>query len=345
MTTWACVSVSTTFLTQAPIFLLPLVSFYFIRREITIDTPIDKRQEVIYKKLESSDNDHENGSTILGESSSESNLSENCRHENHKDNHGIANSTDNLNESLTCEENSNENHNINAIDDIPRQTERLKKFDSDDKLSVKRKLVVFKQVLCLVGLPSFWTFFSEYVLLQSLITTLAYQNLPFPPRDHYVYYSLLFMTGEVMGRSICGIIGLIKPTWYLKPTRSLLMLLALMEMLHMFFFLLESWYRFLPGIGITLLLCFTGGFIVGLLFFLTFEITRINFEGLEREFALPLSLVPFVVSVFLAALIGLYVEPIIKEHCMSEAINSEFCFTRSSSIAEIIETCKATMHM
>lgn len=68
---------------------------------------------------------------------------------------------------------------------------------------------------------------------------------------------------------------------------------------------------------------------------------RTSFDGLEQMFTVPLILVFFSAVCYM----GFLCETILKEHCIAEVVSSEFCFTRSPSIAEIIKKCKGTMHM
>ena len=43
-------------------------------------------------------------------------------------------------------------------------------------------------------------YFSFFFTLQSVVTTLAFPDAPFGPRNHYIFYTLALMTGNLTGR-------------------------------------------------------------------------------------------------------------------------------------------------
>ena len=96
-------------------------------------------------------------------------------------------------------------------------------------------------------IPIYVAFFSEYLIIQSVITTLAFPNAPFKPRDHYQYYIFVFMVGEVVGRSYLVALSYGKAEWAEKVKFPHLRVLSAIEVLHLLFFVLAAWYRFLSS--------------------------------------------------------------------------------------------------
>ena len=60
-------------------------------------------------------------------------------------------------------------------------------------------------------IATYITWFSKNVNVQSVITTLAFSNAPFSPRDHYQYYIVALAVGEALGRSYLAVLS--KAEW------------------------------------------------------------------------------------------------------------------------------------
>ncbi|EDO45680.1 predicted protein, partial [Nematostella vectensis] len=103
-----------------------------------------------------------------------------------------------------------------------------------------------------IMLSVIFAWIAEYLIIQAVITTIAFTNAPFPPRDHYQYYIFVFLGGELFGRS-----------WIPRLIIRRLWILALVEIAHLVFFAFAAWYRFLPSVAIPLILAFTAGVIIG----------------------------------------------------------------------------------
>ena len=70
----------------------------------------------------------------------------------------------------------------------------LKKSSCNKKLGIALKILPFIIALCV-------SFFSEYLSMSSVVTTIAFPNSNIPLRDHFVYYSLSYGMGKFFGRS------------------------------------------------------------------------------------------------------------------------------------------------
>lgn len=289
MTTWLCISPSTTLSIVSALPPGCFVLYYFINKNIRNKTS-DSADEILYTKIEDTDTEDVKDSVI------------------HKDRHN------------ETQENSTRN------------------FKTDDViLTRKEKMLIILKLTSLTVLPCAAGFCSQYLLTQTVVTTIAYKNAPFRPRDHYQYYLSIFALGEMLGRSHRLILS--KTRWLYTPTTLLLWLLSSTEMLVLCFAILESWYRFLPNVGILLFLCFFAGIIQGMLFPNMLELLHLKFEGAEREFVMGYAVLPRGLGIFLAAVIGIYVEPILMEHCISIVKESAFCLTRSKSLHSITSKC------
>ena len=177
------------------------------------------------------------------------------------------------------------------------------------------------------------------MIIQSVITTLAFPNAPFIPRDHYQYYIFVFLGGEVVGRSYLVALSYIKPEWAEKAKFPYLWLLSAIEVMHLLFFVLAAWYRFLPSVWIVLLLSFTGGVTIGVFFVNALAFFRERFEDRYKEFAMGYIVVAMGGGTFTASLVGLVTEPLLRRHCMLLLNNDDYCFTRSKAREHIISHC------
>jgi len=223
-----------------------------------------------------------------------------------------------------------------------KKNPKTQPFSSGEILTWKEKLLAIKKLIVLMAVPTFVTWLSEYIALQSVVTTIAYIDAPFRPRDHYQYYTLALMLGELAGRSHRSLLGIVKPSLLYVPTATGLWALSIIEVLHLLFLLFESWYRFLPGVGIPIFLCLTAGVVIGIVFSNALEFVRISFEENEREFVMSWVMFPFNFGVLVASMVGLYVEPRLREHCLHIVTDSAYCFTRPSNVNNVVAVCSGT---
>ena len=174
---------------------------------------------------------------------------------------------------------------------------------------------------CYLGL------FCEYLIVQSIVTTLSFPNAPFDPRDHYQYYTFLFMAGEFTGRSYglflslinCKITGETEHTWVFT-------IIILADALFLIF---ASWYRFLHSVYIVLAVVFFDGLTEGALYYNTCTMVSRDSGSRHREFSRSFLYVASSSGMVTAAFVGIYVEPLLKEHCERTFLATEYCLTRS----------------
>ena len=116
---------------------------------------------------------------------------------------------------------------------------------------------------------------SEFLVMEAVITTYAFPNSPFSPRDHYQYYITLFLLGEFIGRSYLAVVSFIKEEPV--PIRKL-WALTIIEVCILVFCLLTSWYRFLSDVITLLLLSFLPGLIGGIIYANVLQVFTESFE-------------------------------------------------------------------
>lgn len=178
-------------------------------------------------------------------------------------------------------------------------------------------------------LALFVGYFAEFLTLNGVVTTLAFPNSPFDPRDHYVYYACVFMIGECIGRSYITFLAFFNCEY--RPIISRTWILSSILFSLFIFLTLSSWYRFLQSVWIVLFFCFLVGLLAGSLYLNTFLVAAAsgsddaNGKAFSRAF---LSVGPSA-GVLFAGAVGLLLEPALRKHCLDSAQFNEFCFTRS----------------
>lgn len=207
-------------------------------------------------------------------------------------------------------------------EDHPFVEDNTQVFTFLDRLTVAKN--IFPYIIFL-----FITYFSEYLSNHAVITTLAFPNAPFKPRDHYPYYILSYHVGKFMGRSHLFLVSAIDPklVHYIRVRRT--WILALIAFLHGLFFFLASWYRFVPRVEIIIALCFTEGFTAGSMYLNSAHtISELMADQEKKEFALSLLTVGNACGKLAAGLCGLFQEPLLKKHCVEDLKLGEYCLTR-----------------
>ena len=170
---------------------------------------------------------------------------------------------------------------------------------------------------------------SEFLVVEAVITTYAFPNSPFPPRDHYQYYINLFLLGEFIGRSYLAVVSFIKEELVPKLMVRKLWALTIIEVCILVFCLFAAWYRFLPDIITLLLLSFLAGLIIGIIYANVLQVFTESYEFQLREFVLGFVAFAVGIGMLAAGLLGLVVEPLFRQHCLKITDLAEYCFTRT----------------
>ena len=197
---------------------------------------------------------------------------------------------------------------------------------SKHRLSCNEKLALMKQ-----NSRNVFTYalglFSGYLSLSSIVTTLAFKNSPFGPRDHYAFYVLCFSTGDFIGRSYISCFSACKSNF--DPVVKQTWILTLLTIMLGIFLGFAAWYRFLPSVFIVFALVFASGICTGMLYINTILIAAEEQDFQSKFFSRGFSLIGFGLGVLLGTLPGLIVEPILRENCVATTGLDRFCFTRS----------------
>ena len=203
-------------------------------------------------------------------------------------------------------------------------------------LSCKEKIeVVWKTAPLLIFFVQ--SYALEYLIMQAIVTTIAFLNAPFDPRNHYVYYMLCFTAGEFVGRSYVSIAGVISPErdFLVRKTWIFTIILAFIAV----FSLLASWYRFLTSIWVVLLLIVLVGVVAGAVFVNTLAVAGEGMDTARKEFSRAFVVVGLSFGLLLAGLVGMYIEPQLRVHCVNIADATKYCFTRSLHGWNATESC------
>lgn len=191
-------------------------------------------------------------------------------------------------------------------------------------------------ILCVVI-----SWMSEFLVMQSVITTYAFPNSPFPPRDHYQYYITLFLLGEFIGRSYLAVVSFIKEELVPKLMVRKLWALTIIEVCILVFCLFAAWYRFLPDITTLLLLSLLAGLIIGIIYANVLQVFTESYEFPVKEFVLGFVAFATGIGIFTAGLLGLVVEPLFRQHCLTITDLAEYCFTRTDpkAFSNVTSSC------
>lgn len=183
---------------------------------------------------------------------------------------------------------------------------------------------VFPTMLCVI-----LAWIAEYLIIQSVITTIAFVDAPFPPRDHYQYYIFVFLGGELFGRSYLIFFSYVWPSVVPKLVIRNLCSLMFAEVGILVFFIFAAWYRFLPNVAIPLVISFIAGVIIGIMYVNMLTVFSEIEDDTQREFVLGYASAATGCGAFTAGLLGLALEPWLRHHCLKVSPSSDFCFTRS----------------
>ena len=198
----------------------------------------------------------------------------------------------------------------------------------DHNFTVFTRLTIFWSILPLI-IFLYWQYFVDYLSNNAVITTIAFQNSAFLPRDHYSYYMSCNRIGKFCSSFFLLIFSCTCPDHLGRVLTDKTWILALIGMSVHFVLVTASWFRFIPHVSIIMVLCFTEGLMTGAIYVnyayaIEDKLTSIR----SREFGL--SLLTFGVSAgqLAAGLMGMFIEPALLGHCLYALKLNEFCFTR-----------------
>lgn len=218
------------------------------------------------------------------------------------------------------------NHSAKAVELNSTSDDSKDAAESQTTLTWKEKISAAGTILPLV-LSLFVCYVSEYVIIQSVITTMAFPNAPFPPRVHYRYYIFIFLSGEFIARSYLAVIASLKPSLVNVFAIRRIWILSLILLGQLVFFTLAAWYRFLHDVWIVFVLIFAAGLEAGAAFTNAFVVVS-ETDARIREFAMGFATIGMGGGTFFAGVVGLLMEPVIRDHCLLVSDVGDYCFTR-----------------
>ena len=196
---------------------------------------------------------------------------------------------------------------------VPLNQSTLEEGNRKNLSARKKLLAAWESALLLIGL--FISNFCQYLTHQSLVTTLAFPDAPFKPRDHFVAYVMCFSFGHLIGcfYQLCFSLCVTKSKIHTRQTMVFALIMALITLS----LCLEAWYRFFQSIIVVLLALFLTRFSAGAIYTNVLKSVGEGQEKHVQEFcrALTSSMLPL--PILIAGLLGLSTEAMLREALLS----------------------------
>lgn len=178
-------------------------------------------------------------------------------------------------------------------------------------------------------IPLFAGIFCKTLLIGSVVTTIAFSNIPITPRNQYLLYTLASGIGDLLSRpylvylSLCDIGDkfVVKKTWV--P--------ALLTVFITIFMVCDSWFRLIPEFSFALVLVVFNTFLQGIVYVNSFLNAGEGLSVEEKRFCRALMASAIWLPIVVGGLIGLDTEIQLRQHCLlfhTEVV----CYTRSHTV-------------
>ena len=197
----------------------------------------------------------------------------------------------------------------------------------ESKLSLKDMLALaWKTLLQFISLLT--SCISKMLLVNGVITTIAFNNVSVTLRDQYLFYVLASGIGDFIGRpyllylSLCGMEDkfTVNKTW----------ILAFLNVSFLILMVLVSWFRFLSNFFAAVGIVMMNSFLSGVVYASTFKNAGDGLGVAQRMFCRALLAGALWTANITVALIGLDTEARLREHCLL-LFPEDTCFTRSTT--------------
>ena len=216
-------------------------------------------------------------------------------------------------------------------DDLKREdlfSEREKNEEEIDKTRYQ----------ALVGiLPYILFVFFEYLLadliINSIVTVLAFPNAPFSRRDHFVYYYLTLVSFLFLSRSYLILFMWLCPAYSTRMVIENLLVLSgfvLFLAACLVFLLCAAWFRFLNNVGVVLVIISAVGTVSGIIDSNAPCSIKIRGDPKNKEFLLGQASIGVAVGHMISGIVGLFLEPTLREHCVNVSKSASYCYTRAN---------------
>ncbi|XP_020908495.2 battenin-like [Exaiptasia diaphana] len=161
-----------------------------------------------------------------------------------------------------------------------------------------------------------------------VVTSLAFNNSPFPSSDHYKYYSIMAFAGVFVGRSYLGWADIVKPGLADKILIRRTWILVIISVCHVVILVLASWYGFLPNVWVPIVLVFTLGVCCDGTY-TNISVVAGEIEDLRvRELYMGLLTCGVGIGSLCGTILASFVENVLVNHCLANTNDTSICFTR-----------------
>ena len=173
-----------------------------------------------------------------------------------------------------------------------------------------------------------------FVAANSVLTTLTFPSAPFDVRNHYQYYRMAGNIGLVFGGMELMLVSRLFPKRVNTFFSQNIWILILVSLGHVIFFVVASWYRFVPSVYVILLLSVTHGFLVISIIVRAMSSASECFtKSSDRGTAMVITEVAISMGGLGSGLLGIFVEDYLRQHCVNNLLMGKFCLARFSSAA------------
>ncbi|EDO47113.1 predicted protein [Nematostella vectensis] len=218
------------------------------------------------------------------------------------------------------------------VDEKESQNNNLSSQVGDTR---SRAVVALLYAICPLAGYLYLSKLSKSICLSALLTSVAFPNAPFLPRDHFQYYHLLFSCARLLGGAGPIVTSRSHPDLqeFFKIRR--MWILAVLDVVPIFLFLLTSWYRFITDYRIIFVICFAHGIVSGMMAVFAVIATADHFGAREKKgIAMGLVEVSTPAANLVAGIVGAVIEPLLKEHCTEDLLLGAYCSTRFASATQ-----------
>ena len=182
----------------------------------------------------------------------------------------------------------------------------------------------------------FSSIFSKFLLVNSVVTTLAFTNVSLTPRNQYLLYVLVSGIGDVFGKGHLGLLSLCgqEDTFTVKKT----WIVAFFNVSILIFMILASWFRLVSQFYIVMTVVLLNSFFCGVVFTNTFHNVGEGHSVPATRFCRALLTGAVWTAELTVALIGLDTETRLRRHCLLFFLEMS-CYTRSSTAWNSSTSC------
>lgn len=190
------------------------------------------------------------------------------------------------------------------------------------------------QAICNI-FPYIIFLFLEYLLgdliINSVVTTLAFSNAPFSQRDHFVYYYLTLVFSLFISRSYLPLLMWLSPNnsrnVIIENLRVFSVLVLIIAACFIFCFC-AVWFRFLNNVGYVFLVILVLGNVSGTIDSNALCSIKSRADPKNKLFLLGQASIGIAVGHMISGIVGLFLEPFLRMHCFEVSANVTYCYTR-----------------